>query len=154
MKTYTVYRRRSGGDMSDAARSPSWRRRLTSQICRLFRGEPEALVLVKEGLCWPAAAFTIAWAIWHRLWAFAIGILVIGTALGAVIDALDPDPVRDVTLIVCYLVLVGFHANDARRRALVARDYEFVGIVLGRSTDGAQLRYLAGTAAVSEGDRP
>ncbi len=151
MKTYTVHRHRAGSEAPDAERPLPWQQSLVRRVRRLLRGEPEEIVLVKEGICWPAAVFTIVWAVWHRLWAFAICLLAVGAALGVVIASLEPDPARDAALAISALVLVGSFANDARRRALAARGYEFVGVVLGRSADGAQLRYLTdGGGAMEE----
>jgi hypothetical protein len=151
MKTYTVHRHHAGSEAPDTGRSLPWQQSLARRVRRLLRGEPEEIVLVKEGICWPAAAFTVVWALWHRLWAFAICLLAVGTALGVVIASLEPDLARDAVLIISALVFVGNFANDARRRTLATRGYEFVGVVLGRSADGAQLRYLTdGGSAMAE----
>ena len=36
----------------------------------------DAPLLVREGFCWPAAIFTVFWALWHRMWLVA-GLLFI-----------------------------------------------------------------------------
>lgn len=98
-------------------------------------------------MCWPATVFTILWAMWHRLWAFVIGLLASTAALAIFIDSLDPDPLRDAVLTATYLALVGTFANDARRRSLAARGYEDAGIVMGENAEGAALRYLTSDQA-------
>ena len=40
------------------------------------RGGVDAdIVFVKDGFSWPAFFFTAVWALWHRLWLFALIVL-------------------------------------------------------------------------------
>lgn len=154
MKTYTVHRHGAGGEAPDAALSSPKSLGLRGHFRRFLQGERDAIVLVKEGMSWPAACFTVLWAMWHRLWALGISLVALEVALAVIIDALDPDPVRDAVLIVAFLVLVGSFANDARRRALAARGYGDAGVVLGDSIESAALRYFASVGAETGQARP
>ena len=49
------------------------------------KGAAGDFVLVKEGFCWPALLFGPLWALYHRMWVVAAGLVSVG-----VIIALPP----------------------------------------------------------------
>ena len=102
----------------------------------------EDIVFVKDGFSWPAFLFTAVWALWHRLWLFALIVLASGFAVGMITDVLDLDPLTDAAVGFAWAVLVGFEANDARRRALARRDYDVEDIVLGQNLVQAEHRFF------------
>ena len=105
-------------------------------------GPPDAdPVIVKEGFNWAAAIFTVLWALWHRMWLAAIGLLVAGAAIGAGVAFLGFEPESRAAMSFGYAVLVGFHANDWRRRSLERKDFEDAGIVAAPRADAALRRF-------------
>ena len=104
-------------------------------------GERE-VALVKEGFCWPAFFFTALWALYQRMWAAAAGLFLATTALGMVIEALALDRASEAVITLGYLVLVGFSANDWRRRALARRGLAEAGVVAGGGLAAAEHRVL------------
>lgn len=94
MKVYTVHLRREGLDPD------------------------RDLVVVKEGFCWPAFLFTGLWALWHRLWLAAITIIALSAACSMIAKWLGADSLVQGTLGLAVSVLIGFAANDLRRRRL------------------------------------
>jgi len=98
-------------------------------------------VTVKEGFNWAAAIFMVLWALWHRMWLVAIGLLVVSAAIGAGAAFLGLGPESRAALTIGYAVLVGFHANDWRRRALGRKDFEDAGIVAAPRADAALRRF-------------
>ncbi len=98
--------------------------------------------LVKEGFCWPAMYLTVLWAVWHRMWVAAAILFAAGAAIGFAIVALGPDPLSRAAVTLGFLVLVGFHANDWRRRALARRDYEEEGVVAAPRAEAALRRFI------------
>ena len=98
-------------------------------------------VTVKEGFNWAAAIFTVLWALWHRMWLVAIGLLAASAAIGGAAAVLGLGPESKAALSLGYAVLVGFHANDWRRRSLGRRDYEDAGIVAAPRADAALRRF-------------
>ena len=102
----------------------------------------EDIVFVKDGFSWPAFFFTFIWALWHRLWLFALIVVAGGTAVGMISEFLDLDPLTDSVLGLAWAVLVGYEANDARRRGLAARDYDLEDIVLGQNLTQAEHRFF------------
>jgi hypothetical protein len=117
MKAYTAHVRGRGGADSD-------------------------IVFVKDGFSWPAFFLTGIWALWHRLWFFALIVFASGFAVSFVSDALDLDPLTDAALGLAWAVLVAWEANDARRRALARRDYDVEDIVLGQNLPQVEHRFF------------
>jgi hypothetical protein len=103
------------------------------------RGRADAdVVFVKDGFSWPAFFFTLIWALWHRLWMFALIVAASGFAIAIVSELLLLDPVTDAAIGLAWSVLVGFEANDARRRALERRDFDTEDVVLGQTLAQAE----------------
>ena len=97
--------------------------------------------IVKEGFNWAAAIFTVLWALGHRMWLAAIGLLVASAAIGAGATLLGLGPESRAALMGGYAVLVGFHANDWRRRSLERRGFDDAGIVAAPRVDAALRRF-------------
>jgi hypothetical protein len=107
------------------------------------RGGADAdIVFVKDGFSWPAFFFTFLWALSLRLWFFALVVLASGFAIGMASELLDLDPLTDAAVGLAWAVLVGYEANDARRRALASRDYDVEDIVLGQTLTQAEHRFF------------
>ena len=105
-------------------------------------GPPDAdPVIVKEGFNWAAAIFTVLWALWHRMWLAAIGLLVTSAAIGAGVAFLGFGPESRAAMSFGYAVLVGFHANDWRRWSLERKDFKDAGIVAAPRADAALRRF-------------
>jgi hypothetical protein len=102
----------------------------------------EDVVLVKDGFSWPAFFFSLVWALWHRLWFFALIVAGSGVAIGLVSEMLTLDPLTDAAIGLAWSVLIGFEANDARRRALARRDYDVDDVVLGLNLAQAEHRFF------------
>jgi hypothetical protein len=102
----------------------------------------EDVVLVKDGFSWPAFFFTLIWALWHRLWFFALIIAASGVAIGFASEMLNLDPLTDAAVGFAWSVLIGFEANDARRRALARRDYDVEDVVLAINLAQAEHRFF------------
>ncbi len=98
-------------------------------------------VTVKEGFNWAAAIFTVPWALWHRMWLVAIGLGVAITAVSAGGMLLGLGPESRAAIVLGYAVLVGFHANDWRRRSLERRGFDDAGIVAAPRADAALRRF-------------
>ncbi len=110
-------------------------------------------LLVKEGFCWPAFLFTVLWALWHRMWGTAALLFVVGTALDALVEGLGLAAPAQAAVGLAYLVVVGYLANDLRRRSLWRRGYLEAGVVAGPSREAAELRFLD-LAGAAKGGTP
>lgn len=97
-------------------------------------------VLVREAFCWPAALFTVFWALYHRLWGVAVALLAAGAALGGGMVWLGLDAASQVVVEIGFMAIVGGNANDWRRRRLERRGYVAFGVVTGRNGTSAEQR--------------
>lgn len=120
MRVYTVHLRRHG---LDAERD---------------------LVLVKEGFSWPAFFAGVLWALWHRLWLFALLLVAATVAVNGIAYLIGADPFAGGVLSFALAVAVGWVANDMRRRVLEKKGFAFVGVVTAKNDDGAVRRFLDG----------
>lgn len=110
------------------------------------RREP---VLLREGFCWPAALFNVFWALFHRMWWTAFGLLVAGAALEALIALAGLDETTRLAALIGFAMIVGFFANDWRRAAMERAGWRLAGVVAAPGPDAALRRYvdLGGDAA-------
>ncbi len=102
------------------------------------------LVLIKEGFCWPACFLLPLWALWHRLWLVALVLLVAEVALSGAALLLRLDGLSQAAVSVGFAVIVGFVANDLRRRALERRRFTFAAVVSAGGVEDAERRFLDG----------
>lgn len=97
--------------------------------------------LVKDGFCWPAFFFSIAWALWNRMWLAAAGLLAAGLLLDAALAFSGADDGTQAVVLIGFAVLVGLIANDLRRWTLFRRGYLDMGAVSGDDQDAAERRF-------------
>jgi len=130
MKVFTVHRRETGSPPGGtAARS-------------------DDVVLVKEGFAWFGALFGPFWALAHRMWSWVLVTALANAAFAVLIQRVPMNPGVQAAIAAGLFVLIGAHANDARRRSLSARGYREAAIISARDFDGALLRYLEGDAKI------
>ncbi|MEE8393643.1 MAG: DUF2628 domain-containing protein [Rhodospirillales bacterium] len=101
-----------------------------------------SLVLVKEGFCWPAFFLSFVWALWHRMWLAAIGLIAVQVALGSMAAALGLDASSQGVVSLGLAVAVGFVANDLRRWTLERSGYALKGVIGGDGLPDAERRFL------------
>lgn len=102
------------------------------------------LVLIKEGFCWPAFFLGPLWALWHRLWLAALVLLVANLALIGVGMLLRLDGLSQGAVSVGFAAIVGFVANDLRRRRLERRHFTLAAVVSAAGREAAEWRFLDG----------
>jgi uncharacterized membrane protein YeiB len=98
-------------------------------------------LLLREGFNCAAALFTVFWALSHRLWWTALGLLVAAAALQVGLDALGADEATALAFMPGYMAIVGFFANDWRRAALDRDGWRFDGVIAASGMDAALRRY-------------
>ena len=99
-------------------------------------------VLIKEGFCWPAFFFGPFWALWHRMWFAAAGLLSVLIALGIAESILRLDPMTYSVVMFGVSTIIGFCANDWRREALTARGWNMGGLSAAADRDLAFRRFV------------
>ncbi len=122
----------------------------TVQVDPLSSAVDRGAVLVREGFCWPAAVFTVFWALYHRLWGWVLILLVVGGALGWGVTALGLDPISQAAVQAGFMALVGFNANDWRRRRFARRGYVLADVAAGAELATAEQRFFDRQAATPQ----
>ncbi|MDJ0895810.1 MAG: DUF2628 domain-containing protein [Alphaproteobacteria bacterium] len=105
-------------------------------------GDPEDLVLVRDGFSFWAFLFTVLWALWNRLWWEAAALIVIWVVLSLIMNLLGADDFTQLMVSLGFQILVGFEARDLQRWALARRGWQELGMVSGNSEEAAERRFL------------
>jgi hypothetical protein len=104
-------------------------------------------VFVREGFAWGAFVFSLAWALWHRLWVVAILIAGVIAALALAEDFLEIHPLIGHATSFAVSLLIGFEANDWRREGLRRRGFAEAGLVTASNLAEAEHRFFHRHAA-------
>ncbi len=118
----------------------------TVHIDPLSAADDRGAQFLLEGFSWPAALFSIFWAIYHGLWDWALILLAAGLALGGAVELAGLDRLSAAALQIGFMALVGLTANDWRRWVLARRGYRLDGIVSGADLGAAEQRYFSQAA--------
>lgn len=107
-------------------------------------GPDEDFVLVREGFNVWAFVFCLLWALWNRLWLF--GALAFGSrlALAWLAHWAGLNPAGEGALLLAHALIVGYLANDMKRRRLDRLGYRDMGVVAADDLDAASARFLDG----------
>jgi Protein of unknown function (DUF2628) len=109
-------------------------------------------VLVREGFAWGAFFFSVLWALRYRMWLTAVFLFAISVALSLATDLLGVDPITDSAIGIALALIIGWEANDWRRRSLARRGYVTAAVIAAESLLEAERRFFARTADVTMGD--
>ena len=107
------------------------------------------LAVVKEGFSWPAFFFSFLWALWHRMWLVALGLLGVEIAAGLGAGALGLSAAGQGVLTLGFAVVIGFVANDFRRGWLARKGFSLAGVAAAEGRDAALRRFLDSRPALS-----
>ena len=114
----------------------------TVHVDPLSAADDAGAVLVRDGFSWPAALFSVLWALYHGLWAWALALLVAGAAIGGAAVWLGLDPAGQAVVEIGAMALVGWNAGDMRRIALAHRGYRLFDVVVGDDLAAAEKRFF------------
>ncbi len=98
--------------------------------------------VVQEGFSWSALIFTALWALWHRMWLAFVVLLAAGAALDFALTLSGANDIATLSIGLGYALLVGYGANDWRRRSLARRGMALMGIVAAPDAETALHRYV------------
>jgi hypothetical protein len=119
---------------------------------KIFENQAGRREAVKQGWSWPASCFSFIWAFWKRMYATGAILLAAAIVLGILSQKVDELFVmRDKSARsadhLCHLgqwvliAVMGVNGNELRERNLLARGYEFRGMVAAESPDAALASY-------------
>lgn len=102
----------------------------------------EKAVIVRDGFAFLAFLLPLFWFLWHRMWLEALAFLAIALLLGAL--GLLPGYATPASLVsIALSILVGFEAQALRVAMLCRHGWSIWGVVEGRNSTEAELRYTA-----------
>ncbi len=126
MRMYTIYLRRRGLD-------------------------PERdIVILKEGFCWPAFLTGGLWALWHRMWWVALGLITAAVVLHGAGLLVFADKISPQVLILAYALLLGLLGQDVRAWSLERQGFVDCGPVNAHDRDTALMKYLEEDKALAQ----
>jgi hypothetical protein len=102
----------------------------------------QALVFVKDGFSWMAAAFAPLWLLVQQLWWPLIGYVLIACTIAVGGKGLGlAQGWIDLALLALNL-LTGLEGDELRRRALEQRHWSMLGSVTGRTREECERRFF------------
>jgi hypothetical protein len=102
----------------------------------------EEAEFVDEGFNRWAFIFTGVWALYHRLWWQALALFVFGFIMVNIIASGTLSAFGAVIIDFGVRLLIGYHANEWRRRKLAKRGYLTADITSGESLLRAEQRFF------------
>ncbi|CCQ75640.1 DUF2628 domain-containing protein [Magnetospira sp. QH-2] len=103
-------------------------------------GDPP--LLVREGFNWLAALFGFLWALSRKLWLDAIVLFVVAAGLSLLSKWEAWGPLVQGPLWLAFFLVVGYTANDRRRRLLERQGRPASAVVAAADEEAALLRVL------------
>lgn len=106
-------------------------------------GDDPDLVLVKEGICWPALVIPVIWMLFRGQWLALLAYATLGLALASAAALFGLHEILQSFLAVGLNLLVAVTANDWRRWRLEAAGYVMRGVVAAPNPAEAEARLFA-----------
>jgi hypothetical protein len=107
------------------------------------------IVILKDGFCWPAFLVGGLWALWHRMWWVALGLLVGAAVLSTTGPLLFADKISPQILTTAFALLAGVLAHDLRVWALERKGFVDCGTVSAGNQDDALKGFLENNDALA-----
>jgi hypothetical protein len=102
----------------------------------------DKFVFVRDGFHFWAAAATVIWLLWHRLWLVLIGWIALTLAINFGLGALGASRGTILTVDFLVAILMGFEAASLRRWTLSRRKWRQVDIVVADDIEAAERRFF------------
>ena len=101
-----------------------------------------ALTLIKDGFNWPAFLLAVPWALWHRMWIVALGLIVVQVVLGLLPGLVGLGETVSGVLSLGLAVAIGLTGADMRDWSLRRRGYVAADVVVAENREMAERRFL------------
>jgi hypothetical protein len=102
----------------------------------------EALVFIRDGFSWTAAAFAPLWLLAQRLWWPLLGYVLIACTIAVAGKGLGLGQGWIGLALLALNLLTGLEADELRRRALEQRSWSMLGSVTGRAREECERRFF------------
>ena len=100
-------------------------------------------IFLREGFSVPAFLFTVAWALWNRLWLVAALIFAAMAALALLGSLTAANELAVATVNFGLSLILGFEAQALHQAALRRAGYVADGLVEAADLEEAELKYFA-----------
>jgi hypothetical protein len=111
----------------------------------------DQFTFVRDGFHFWAAALTVIWLAWHRLWLALIGWIALTLAIQFGLVALGVSNGTILFADVLIAILTGFEAASLQRWTLSRRRWRQLDIVVADNEESAERRFFDGWAAKQRG---
>ena len=102
----------------------------------------DKFAFVRDGFHFWAAALTVIWLAWHRLWLALIGWIVVALAINVGMARLGADGTAIFWVDVLIALLMGFEASSIRRWTLSRHNWRQLDIVVAPNWETAERRFF------------
>jgi hypothetical protein len=102
----------------------------------------DKFVFVRDGFHFWAAALSMIWLIWNRLWLALIGWIVLTLAIGFGMNALGAGSGAIMFVDLLIAILMGFEAATLQRWTLSRRKWRQLDIVVADDEESAERRFF------------
>lgn len=109
-------------------------------------GKPERVAFIREGFAWAALAFTVFWALWHRMWMVAALLFAISSTLTIATNIELLGPGLAAILHFAVALLFAFEARDLQVKSLERVGFRRAGLIQASTKESAELAYFASRA--------
>ena len=100
------------------------------------------LLLVRDGFSWPAFLLSVPWALWHRMWIVAGGLIAAQVVLGLLAGPVGFGGLTQGAVSVGLALAMGFAGADLRGWSLQRRGFRAAQVVIAEDRDMAERRFL------------
>ena len=112
-----------------------------------------SVIPIKEGFNWAAFILSLLWAIYNRLWVWAVLIALANGFLIWGLFLLRGDFVVQTIAFMALALIIGWSSNDVKRKSLTTRGFKEAAILLADGKKTAIARYVV-MAADRRGNAP
>ena len=99
------------------------------------------VIPIKEGFNWIAFIFSLFWAIYNRLWVWAVFIVVANVCLVWFLYLSRGDLAVQMTAFIGLALIIGWMSNDIKRKNLTKRGFKETAILLADGKKTAVARH-------------
>ena len=107
---------------------------------------PERVAFVPEGFSWGALAFTVLWALWHRMWMVAALLFALTSVLTVAANLELLGSGLAALLNFGIALIFAFEARNLQVKSLERVGFRRSGLIQASNNEAAELLYFAGRA--------
>jgi hypothetical protein len=107
-------------------------------------GNPDRVMVIREGFSPGAFIFTVFWALWQRMWVVAAILIAVLAAISLAAGLLGLGPNLTSVLEAAVSLIFGFEATRLRTVSSERAGYRLVGLIEASNQEAAELQYFTG----------